>query len=251
MTPLAAPPPGPVPVPAAVRRAAGADAVAPVWRNELGGLTFRLLAHDGTARFAKWSPASAGIDLAAEAARLRWASPWTPVPEVLDLSDDADGAQLLVTRGLPGRSAVDPRWLAEPATAARALGEGLRSLHDALPADACPFDWGVEARLARLRPDVRPEVRAALADAPDVERAVVCHGDACAPNTLLADDGRWTAHVDLGTLGVADPWADLAVAAMSTGWNYGPGYEGAVYEAYGVEPDAERIAYYRMLWDAG
>ncbi|WP_326639888.1 hypothetical protein OG884_34575 [Streptosporangium sp. NBC_01755] len=44
-------------------------------------------------------------------------------------------------------------------------------------------------------------------------------------------------------------WADLAVAAWSTEWNYGPGYDGVVYDAYGIAPDPERIAYYRLLWD--
>lgn len=71
----------------------------------------------------------------------------------------------------------------------------------------------------------------------------------CAPNTLLHDDGAFAGHVDLGSLGVADRWADLAVAAWSTEWNYGPGYDGLVYEAYGIAPDAERITYYRLLWD--
>jgi len=56
--------------------------------------------------------------------------------------------------------------------------------------------------------------------------------------------------VDLGALGVADLWADLAIAAWSTEWNYGPGYEDTVYEAYGVPRDDARIDYYRRLWDA-
>jgi kanamycin kinase len=80
---------------------------------------------------------------------------------------------------------------------------------------------------------------------------VVCHGDACVPNTLLHDDGTFAAHVDLGSLGVADRWADLAVAAWSTKWNYGPGYDRALYDAYGIAPDPERISYYRLLWDLG
>ena len=260
----AAPPTGPVAVPRVVRRLAGDDRVTPVWRNELGGLTFRLdPAGGGPARFVKWSPAATGLDLEAEAARLEWAGTWTPVPCVLDhgtvddesaAGADAGPAQYLVTAALPGRSAVDPRWLAEPATAARALGAGLHALHDALPVAGCPFDWGVRERLARSGPDVPPRAaaeRAALAaEAPDVDRLVVCHGDACAPNTLLDDAGRWSAHVDLGRLGVADRWADLAVAAWSTEWNYGPGYDHLVYEAYGIAPDGERIAYYRRLWDA-
>jgi len=57
-------------------------------------------------------------------------------------------------------------------------------------------------------------------------------------------------HVDLGSLGVADRWADLAVAAMSVTWNFGPGYEDMVYRGYGIEPDEQKIAYYRRLWEA-
>lgn len=68
--------------------------------------------------------------------------------------------------------------------------------------------------------------------------------------TFATDDGRWLAHVDLGALGVADRWADIAVAAMSTEWNYGPGWEDALIEAYGVDPDRERLSYYRELWNA-
>ncbi|MFH9944534.1 hypothetical protein ACH4OT_35105 [Streptomyces murinus] len=32
----------------------------------------------------------------------------------------------------------------------------------------------------------------------------VCHGDACAPDILVGDDGMGGGHVDLGVLGVAD-----------------------------------------------
>ena len=53
-----------------------------------------------------------------------------------------------------------------------------------------------------------------------------------------------------GSLGVGDRWADIAVSAWSTEWNYGPGYEGAFLEAYGVAPDPERLHFYRALWDA-
>ena len=80
---------------------------------------------------------------------------------------------------------------------------------------------------------------------------VVCHGDTCAPNTILTNEGRCAGHVDFGALGVADRWADLAVATWSAEWNYGPGWERALLDAYGVRPDHERIRYYRLLWDLG
>lgn len=84
-----------------------------------------------------------------------------------------------------------------------------------------------------------------------MDRLVVCHGDACAPNTLLDDAGRVAGYVDLGSLGVADRWADLAVGSWSLDWNYGAGYQPTFFRAYGIEPDPRRIAYYRLLWDLG
>ena len=94
-----------------------------------------------------------------------------------------------------------------------------------------------------------PVALQALQGVPDIDRLVVCHGDACAPNTLVADDGRWSGHVDLGALGVADRWADLAIATWSTQWNYGDGWEDALLDAYGIAPDPERTDYYRRLWE--
>jgi kanamycin kinase len=48
---------------------------------------------------------------------------------------------------------------------------------------------------------------------------------------------------------VAERWDDLAVAAWSTEWDYGPGHDRVLYDAYQIAPDPERIAYYRLLWD--
>jgi kanamycin kinase len=99
--------------------------------------------------------------------------------------------------------------------------------------------------------DVDPALLQGLSPPPEVDRLVVCHGDACAPNTLITDDGRWSGHVDLGQLGVGDRWADLAVATWSTQWNYGDGWEQPLLDAYGVDADPERTDYYRRLWDVG
>ncbi|WP_380156494.1 phosphotransferase [Kineococcus sp. R86509] len=243
-------PVGPVPVPEPLREVvgrwgapAGARELPAVWVNAAGGITFPL---QGSAVFCKWAPAQMGGHLAAEAQRARWAIRWLAVPEVLEHGSCADG-EWLVTRGLPGRTAVDPDWRARPEVAVVSLGRGLRRLHEALPVAQCPFDWGVPHRLARAVGDV-----SGLQHPPPVDRLVVCHGDACAPNTLLAEDsGEAVAHVDLGGLGVADRWADLAVATMSLGWNYGPGWDATFLAAYGVDPDPVRSDYYQALWDVG
>lgn len=231
-----------------------------VWSNELGGETFEV-----GGRFLKWAPASMGVDLRDEAARMQWAAAYTPVPRVIDAGASADGSWLFTER-LPGENAVTDRWKAEPATAVRAIGEGLRAFHDALPVDDCPFSWRIADRLpiaeSRKHDPSRWEeehqsltVADALAivrDPPPEDHLVVGHGDPCSPNTLIGDDGRWTGHVDLGRLGVADRWSDLAIATWATTWNYGPGWERPLLDAYGVAYDAEaaeRTRYYRVLWD--
>jgi aminoglycoside phosphotransferase len=261
------PDPAVIPPRAVVEIAAGRPVQA-VWVNELGGLTFQV--GEGTARqFVKWTPPDSGIDLSAEVARLRWAGAFTVVPRVLGQGADEAGSWF-VTAGLPGHSAVFEPWNRDPAAAVRAIGEGLRVLHDTLPVDQCPFSWSAASRLADARAraaagriDPRnwhadhrglttvDQALELLADIPPSDGLVVCHGDACAPNTLVGDDGRWYGHVDLGALGVADRWADLAVATWSTEWNYGPGWQTPLLDAYGVEADPRRIGYYRLLWDLG
>ena len=218
-------PTGPVEVPALVRAFASSDELDAVWRNELGGLTFR----DGE-RYLKWNRIGSGVDLEDERARLAWLAPRHPVAEVLDFGRDDQG-QVLVTRALPGDGAVTEPWLARPRDAVRAIAEGLRILHS-LPVADCPFlcRWASALRV------------------PD-DDLVVVQGDACAPNTIIGEDGRFVGHVDLGLLGIADRWADLALASRSLDWNYGPGWQDEFFAAYGVERDEERIAHYRALSD--
>ncbi|PKQ36111.1 MAG: aminoglycoside phosphotransferase APH(3') [Actinobacteria bacterium HGW-Actinobacteria-11] len=152
-----------------------------VWRNDYGGLTFRAT---GTAEpfYIKWGPRNLEFTLSDEAERMRWASGWITVPTVLDSGAD-DTHEWMITAALDGLSAVDPRWIAEPATAVRAVGEGLRAMHEALPVRECPWEWSVPSRIANAerRGIVVPE---SLRTAPAVDRLVVSHGDACCPNTL-------------------------------------------------------------------
>lgn len=221
---LANKPTGPVETPELVRDFVRGRELETVWLNELGGVTFR----EGD-RYLKWNPVGSRLDLENERARLAWAAPRHPVPEVVDFVRD-DHGQLLVTVAMNGTGAVTDAWRARPRDAVRAIAEGLRVLH-ALPAPDCPFvcPW-------------------AVADSVPMADLVVVQGDPCAPNTIIGADARFAGHVDLGLLGTADRWADLAVASMSLDWNYGPGWQGEFFEAYGVERDESRIELYRELW---
>lgn len=231
-------------VPERVRALADGAAVEPVWISS-GGSTFRI--HGDPERFVKWRPCGSEEDLAGEAERLRWAHRFALVPELLEHGSD-DSGSWLVTAALPGASAISPQWKADPQLAVRIAGSALRRLHDELPASECPFDWSVETRRRSVHPTKVGDPKLAET-APDIDKLVVCHGDACVPNTLITADGRFAGHVDLGDLGVADRWADLAVGTWSTEWNYGPGWEELYLESYGIAADRGRIRFYRDLWD--
>ena len=260
---LAGPPDHPVDVPTSVQRFIGARSFEVVWLNGLGGLTFRI---DDPMHnvFLKWTPISSGIDLDAEQSRMEWARTFTPVPRVIDAGSDELGSWM-VSEEMGGYSAATVRARVDPKRASAAVGLGLRALHDALPVATCPFDWSAQRRrhdvLARAASGELdsvewgegfdgPDLESALAELADIpnEDLVVCHGDACVPNTLIDDTGNWVAHVDLGNLGVGDRWADLAVAAWSTVWNYGAVWVATLYDSYGIDPDEEKIRFYRILW---
>lgn len=250
MSALAGPPPAGTSVPGSLRSSlelggfSGVE-LTPVWRNSVGGLTCAITPPRTRipAFYVKWNPLSSGESLSAEHRKLDWLRPRHPAPEPVFYTS-SDHHEVLVTRALPATSAVSPRWVSEPGTALRALGTGLRRLHD-LPITDCPYLWDVHTRLTEA--DVPANV---LPPAPEEDRVVICQGDPCAPNTLIGSDGDFAGHVDLARLGLADRWADLAVMTMSLEWNY-PHYDESVFwQAYGVTPDQVRVQYYRDLWNA-
>ncbi len=226
---------GDQPIPDIVQRLAEGATPELVWRNDLGGLTFRL-----GERYLKWDPLSTGIDLDRERVRLEWVAQRHPAPRVLDHGTDATGAEWLLTAGLSGGPAVGDTWRARRSEAIAAIASGLRAIHT-IDINAFPTAWTAESWVGRQPPAIGPR--------PPIDRPVMVHGDACAPNTLIDLDGHWTGNVDFGDLGVGDRWADLAVASLSLDWNFGEGHQAELFEAYGITPDEERIRWYRALWE--
>lgn len=224
---------GDQPVPEIVLELASGRDLELVWRNDLGGLTFRFDEY-----FVKWNPRSTGIDLDRERVRLDWISARHPAPRVIESGADAS-AQWLVTGALPGDCAVGDAWRSRRREAIGAIATGLRAIH-AIPIYDFPAQWTSQVWVGQ-----RPE---ALGPPPPIEQLVLVHGDACAPNTLISSEGEWVGHVNFGDLAVGDKWADLAIASLSLDWNFGEGHQDELFEAYAIAPDAQRIDYYRELW---
>ena len=196
-----------------------------------------------------------------------WAAPYLPVPEVVAL-EEWEGATVLLTEALPGRDAIHPR-VAQPTSphwcgpsAGGCAPSTTRSARSGVPsASTSPGPWPTSSERVQTG-DIDPcgfheehahlSPAAALveleASAPADEDLVVCHGDYCPPNMLL-EEGRVTGYVDLGELGAADRWWDIAVGAWSVGWNFGEELEPLFYESYGIAPDPARIRFFRLLYD--
>jgi kanamycin kinase len=237
------------------------------WQYEGHSLVYRLSRGGAPELFLKLAPVDEYPGLPDEAARMRWAHAYLPVPEVVGLGTEGSTAWLATTR-LSGRDGTDADYLQDPEGLARTLAAGLRRFHEAAPVRSCPFDFRLEVALGHVRRrltaglidperDFHPEFRHFSATEsleflevarPGTEDLVVCHGDYCPPNVLI-ENGRVSGFVDLGELGVADRWSDLAVATWSVTWNLGPGYEELFLSEYGVDPDADRLKYYRLLYD--
>jgi kanamycin kinase len=246
--------------------------VAPGWTPTLAYTlvpsitTWRLSGPDGAERFAKVDTEGRFPTLRSEAARMVWAAAYLPVPRVVAL-EQRGTTTVLLTDVLGGSDATDDTWRSDLPRLVRGLGRGLRAFHEAVGEEWCPFRFDVATALEHVERRVRADdihpsgfhaehahlsPAEALAElvttAPDAEDLVVCHGDYCPPNVLLQEFAA-TGYVDLGELGVADRWWDVAVGGWSVGWNYGAEFEPLFYESYGIEPDAGRIRFFRLLYD--
>lgn len=223
--------------------------VTKVWANGKGGVTWRVLGPTRTT-FLKVGPRHTQFSARNDVERLTWVGRYIAAPRPIAHGTIGD-FDWIESESLPGHSSLifgiglNPRFVGSQKRLAHALGCALRHFHDRLPVESCPFTWGAEERLARTPISLRED----LQQTPALD-AVVCHGDATNSNFLFDDDLRCVGYVDLGRLGVADRWADIAPAILSLGWNLGPDLEQDYLDGYGIGLDAEKFGYYSALWDA-
>ena len=236
------------------------------WDYVPGSKTWRLDRGDGQVRYLKVGYRASVPTISDECTRMRWARLYLPVPDVVDCGATNE-IDWMLTAALPGMDATAAELRLDPAGLVASLARGLRQFHKA-PTEECPFDSTNETAIKVVRRrieagQVNPETHfhpehshftpeSALSDLerlqPTSEDLVVCHGDYCLPNVLI-ENGEVTGFLDLGELGVADRWRDLAVATWSVTWNVGPGWERHFLKAYGEVPDPRRMAFYRLLYD--
>lgn len=216
--------------------------------------------------FAKCCGPAGVAELIAERDRVEWLSTTdVPGPSVVDWLESPTGACLLTT-AVPGLAGTNlPEQSREDAMVQ--LGLMIRRLHDQ---PDCPFERPLDEVIATAEDVVRrgavnpsfltdewrrlaPEellarVKEQRAWVESVAEPAICHGDACLPNVFFDPDTlEVTGVIDLGRLGVADRYTDLALTTIQIRdeWGLDPT---PFLTAYGVpEPDSRRLEFFRLL----
>ncbi|GAA3372914.1 aminoglycoside 3'-phosphotransferase [Streptomyces sannanensis] len=238
-----------------------------------GTAIHRVERRDSGAYFVKTTPHRSKdalrFHLSIEAERLVWlGKQGFPVPGVVDVGAD-DDMMWLVTTAVEGRPAADwPNPAERPAVIA-AVADFTRALH-ALPAEGCPFNrslavslrwartaaftgqidlndldehhsgWSAQQLLDKLE----------ATEPPPEDELVVCHGDLCLDNLLIDTATLAVSGVlDVGRLGLADRWVDLAIAVRDISEEQSDdGQADAFLRRYGMAgADERRLRYYRLL----
>ncbi|WP_276611613.1 APH(3') family aminoglycoside O-phosphotransferase [Caulobacter sp. 602-2] len=242
---------------------AGYEAV-PASAGEGGASVLRLTAPGRPTLYLKSGAGAVAAEIRAEAQRLAWLAGRAPVPSVLAFVQAAGEARLLTT-AVPGVSAHD--WLSAHPERGEApvaeLARMLAALH-ALPAADCPFDAAPAARVE----EAARRLAAGLVDTEDFDderagadpgrlleqlrttlptrvEAVVAHGD-CTLDNILVEDGRPTGFIDVGRLGLADRWQDLALMRRSLS-EFGNELADRFLAAYGAAQDQDREGFHLLL----
>jgi aminoglycoside 3'-phosphotransferase-1 len=240
------------------------------WARDLvgqsGGAVYRLHGKQrATDLFLKHGWDALADDIAGEMVRLRWLAEHIPVPAVTHFVS-TPGEAWLVMSALPGQTAYEVMASQpdERIAIVDVLATFLRKLH-AIRLGDCPFTSDHDYRLARAR--ARIDAGLVREDDFDAEREgwsaeqvwdalqtllplapdpVVTHGDFSLDNILMRD-GAVVGCIDVGRVGIADRYQDLAILWHSLG-EFDPGLQDRFLARYGIaDVDRGKLHFHLLL----
>jgi|SRR5215213_11829829 len=224
---------------------------------------FRLDAENKNSLYLKIAPRALVHSLRQEKLKLEWLKNRLSVPEVLFFDEDENTDYLLLS-AISGVDASDASLKTDIPRVVEQLTNGLKTIH-ALPIENCPFDERNDRKIELVRKLVENNLvdeddfdeinrgktaeslfQELIENKPAAEDLVFTHGDYCFPNIIL-ENKRLSGFVDWGNAGIADRYQDIALLTRSVTYNFGAEYEESVFKIYGIEPDWEKIRFFRLL----
>lgn len=206
-----------------------------------------------------------------------WLNGGIPVPEILEYCVENETAYTLMTR-VKGKMLCDEEFLCHPSKMIRHVSEGIKLLWN-VNVDDCPLKvsrlderlkqarWNVEngmVDMENVEPDTfgpngfsnPEELLVWLEKNRPQEDIVLTHGDFCLPNVFI-DNDRISGFIDLGKMGPADRWQDLAIVLRSLEHNFSGKYNNGkpyfefepqmLLDELGIKMDKEKNRYYMLL----
>lgn len=234
--------------------------------GESGAAIYRLYGKNHAAElYLKHGKETVADAITDEMARLNWLATCMPLPSIVHFTRTSDEAWLLTT-AMRGKTAYQ---MLEACPDARtdvvdALAAFLRRLH-AIPVYNCPFNSDHLFRLILAQ----ERISAGLVDVDDFDEErqgctveqvwkkmhtllpfspdpVVTHGDFSLDN-LLMDEGEVIGCIDVGRVGIADRYQDLAILWNCLG-EFGPSLQERLFQQYGIaNPDWRKLQFHLML----
>lgn len=234
--------------------------------GQSGATIYRLYGKpDAPELFLKHGKGSVANDVTDEMVRLNWLTEFMPLPTIKHFIRTPDDAWLLTT-AIPGKTAfqVLEEYPDSGENIVDALAVFLRRLHS-IPVCNCPFNSDRVFRLAQAQSrmnnglvdasdfdderngwpveQVWKEMHKLLPFSPD---SVVTHGDFSLDN-LIFDEGKLIGCIDVGRVGIADRYQDLAILWNCLG-EFSPSLQKRLFQKYGIDnPDMNKLQFHLML----
>lgn len=206
---------------------------------------------------------------------MNWLDGKLPAPKVI-CHERQDGMDYLLMTRIHGKMSCSDEYLQHADSLAQILASGLKQLWS-VDISGCPCNMNLDRKLKMAEYNVQhhlvdldnvqletfgengfqnPEhlLEWLLSNRPR-EDFVLSHGDFCLPNIIL-EKGQINGFIDLGQMGIADRWQDIALCCRSFKDNCIGKYSSGVSHSYhpdllfeklGIIPDWDKINYYLLL----
>jgi len=207
-----------------------------------------------------------------------WVDGHIPVPKISVYLVEKDNTAYTLMEKVKGKMLCSEEYLSNSEKLIKLVAEGIKMLWS-IDVSECPYKTSrLEERLRQARYNVENGLVDMENAAPETfgengfsnpvelltwlekncpqEDIVLTHGDFCLPNIFI-DNDRISGFIDLGKMGPADRWQDVAIALRSLEDNLSGQYSGGkpyvkfepqmLLNELGIKMDEEKNRYYMLL----